>query len=218
MERDVAERDVLRTTSNAIGTCPADTTTACTMDTTCVKPDGNACRCTNCAPTAPICFATSTWYCPSPVTIAGCPPSQPNFGAACNAEGVDCAYFSFECGVPNRVCSRSIWTPRANDRMSDVFPPREEEDIRYLSGDDIATMASRRYDFDSPPTSTRRPRTPAAVISASSSRTVQTFRQSTATETWSISTATRACFSPQPKRSSDRSRPSQNRSSLSAEP
>jgi hypothetical protein len=81
------------------------------------------------------------WYCPAPVTITGCPASPPNFGIACAAEGVECGYFAFQCGVPDRVCSHGIWTP-GQTLGCPMSSRRAKTDIRYLSGDDIGAMAS----------------------------------------------------------------------------
>ena len=128
----------------AIGACPTDTTSApCTMDTTCTKPDGNACRCTNCRPTDPLCGGPNPpmWYCPTPVTTAGCPASPPNFGTACTAEGVECGYFFFECGVPDRVCTHGIWAP-GQVLGCPQSSRRVKKDIRYLSADDVSAMAA----------------------------------------------------------------------------
>ena len=147
----------------AIGACPTDLTGACTLDTTCVKSDGNACRCTSCRPTAPLCGAgPPSWYCPQPVTIAGCPPTPPNFGEACGVEGVECAYFDFECGVPDRVCTHGIWTPGQTIGCPQSSR-RAKKDIRYLSDENLDALAAQTlrlrlatYEYRSAPYAGRR--------------------------------------------------------------
>jgi hypothetical protein len=147
-----------------VGACPADLTAACTMDSTCTKPDGSACRCTSCRPTAPICGPMNmpSWFCPQAPTTAGCPPTPPNFGTTCTAEGVDCGYFSFECGVPERVCSHGIWTPGQTSSCPQSSR-RVKQDIRYLSDDGVAAMAARTlrlrlatYEYKAAPLAGRR--------------------------------------------------------------
>lgn len=92
------------------GACPLIMSQVCNLNTTCTKDDGNVCRCTNCPPTAPICVETPAWYCPAPVTTAGCPRTPPNLGTTCSTKGSECGYFQ-ECGQPDKVCSHGIWTP-----------------------------------------------------------------------------------------------------------
>jgi hypothetical protein len=96
---------------NDVGACPADLTASCNINSVCTKNDGNDCRCTSCPPSEPVCGQAVFWYCPAPVTTAGCPPTPPNFGTTCTTEGVECAYFYFECGAPDKVCSHGVWTP-----------------------------------------------------------------------------------------------------------
>jgi hypothetical protein len=148
-----------------VGACPDDLGASCTMDSTCTKPDGSSCRCTNCRPTAPICGAMSTpaWYCPQSPTTTGCPPTPPNFGTACAAEGVDCNYFFFECGTPDRVCSNGIWVPSKTFPTCPQSSRRAKRDIRYLSDDGVAAMAARTlrlrlatYEYKAPPLAGRR--------------------------------------------------------------
>jgi hypothetical protein len=148
----------------SVGACPADLGSACTEDTACTKPDGNACRCTSCRPTAPICFANAspTWFCPAPNTTAGCPPTPPNFGAACTVEGADCNYFSFECGVPDRVCTHGTFVPGQRSPCP-VSSRRAKKDIRYLSDENVAAMAAETlrlrlatYEYKAPPLAGRR--------------------------------------------------------------
>jgi hypothetical protein len=126
-----------------LGACPADTSVTCTMDTTCAKPDGSLCRCTSCRPTAPICQnqGAPSWYCPAPVTTAGCPTAEPNFGTACNVEGKECGYFALDCGHPDRVCSHGVWTP-GQTLGCPISSRRAKKDIRYLSDDDVRSIAS----------------------------------------------------------------------------
>jgi hypothetical protein len=102
------------------------------------------------------------WYCPTPTTTAGCPPTPPNFGTVCAAEGVECAYFSFECGVPNRVCSQGIWTPGVSIGCPQSSR-RAKRDIRYLSEEGVAAMADRTlrlrlatYEYKAAPLAGRR--------------------------------------------------------------
>ena len=148
----------------SVGACPADLGTACTMDSTYMKPDGSACRCTDCRPTAPICGAMSmpAWYCPQAPTTAGCPPTPPNFGTTCAAEGVECGYFSFECGVPDRVCTHGLWVPGQSIGCPQSSR-RAKRDIRYLSDDGVAAMAARTlrlrlatYEYKAAPLAGRR--------------------------------------------------------------
>jgi hypothetical protein len=112
-----------------VGTCPANSQgTACAQDSTCTTADGNVCLCTNCPPNLMTCEgalfmatasmsgaggAGSTWYCPAPVMVEGCPPWQPNLGEACDKEGVTCTYDQFVCGQPEKVCSGGIWVDGA---------------------------------------------------------------------------------------------------------
>jgi hypothetical protein len=146
-----------------IGACPTDLTSACTMNETCVKSNGNPCRCVTCPPTTPLCGAgPPAWYCPQPPTTAGCPPTPPNFGDPCNVAGVDCAYFFFECGVPDRVCTRGIWTPGQTIQCP-TSTRRVKTDIRYLSGENIDAMAAETlrlrlatYEYKSAPYAGRR--------------------------------------------------------------
>jgi hypothetical protein len=128
----------------AVGACPTDTVSApCTMDTTCAKSDGNPCRCTNCAPTSELCGATTpSWNCPPPVTTAGCPAAEPNFGTPCASEGVECAYFWLDCGHPDRVCSHGVWTP-GQILGCPTSSRRVKKDIRYLSLDEVKATASQ---------------------------------------------------------------------------
>jgi hypothetical protein len=127
-----------------IGACPADLAAACAMDTTCGNADGTTCRCTNCRPTAPLCNVASppAWYCPKPPPTTGCPVSQPNFGQACTVQGVECNYFAFECGVPNRVCDGGIWT-KGQTTGCPLSSRRAKQDIRYLSTPEVAAMAAQ---------------------------------------------------------------------------
>jgi hypothetical protein len=148
-----------------VGACPADLGTACAMDATCTQPDGSSCRCTDCRPTAPLCGPNDmpAWYCPQPPTTAGCPPTPPNFGTSCAAaEGVECSYFFFQCGEPNRVCSKGIWVP-GQTLGCPLSSRRAKRDIRYLSDDGVAAMAARTlrlrlatYEYRAPPLAGRR--------------------------------------------------------------
>jgi hypothetical protein len=148
-----------------VGACPADLGAACTMDTTCTKPDGSACRCTDCRPTAPLCGPADmpTWYCPRSPTTAGCPPTPPNFGTPCAVEGLDCNYFFFECSTPDRVCSQGIWVPSKTFPSCPQSSRRAKKDIRYLTDDGVAAMAARTlrlrlatYEYKAPPLAGRR--------------------------------------------------------------
>ena len=147
-----------------VGACPTDTVSApCTMDATCVQADGSSCRCTNCRPTSPLCsLASPAWYCPQSPTTAGCPPTPPNFGDTCSVEGVECGYFFFECGVPDRVCTHGIWTP-GQTLGCPTSSRRVKKDIRYLSDENIDAMATETlrlrlatYEYKSAPYAGRR--------------------------------------------------------------
>ena len=147
-----------------IGACPTDLTGACTMDATCVKSDASSCRCTNCRPTSPLCAvaSSSSWYCPQSPTTTGCPPTPPNFGETCSVEGVDCGYFSFECGVPDRVCTHGIWTP-GQTLGCPQSSRRFKKDIHYLSDENIDALAAQTlrlrlatYEYKSAPYAGRR--------------------------------------------------------------
>jgi hypothetical protein len=54
---------------------------------------------------------------------------------------VECSYFSFECSVPNRVCSQGVWTP-GQVLECPVSSRRAKKEIRYLSPDDVRALAA----------------------------------------------------------------------------
>jgi Chaperone of endosialidase len=52
-----------------------------------------------------------------------------------------CAYFSFMCGQPARVCSRGIWAP-GQTLGCPQSTRRAKKDIRYLSPDQLDAIAA----------------------------------------------------------------------------
>lgn len=124
-----------------VGACPTPATDACEQDTSCAKPDGTVCRCTNCPPSAPLCGVTAAWYCPTPNPSAGCPSTPPNLGTACDMDGVECGYLQ-ECDQPTKVCSGGVWSagqilgcPRSTRRA--------KQDIHYLSAQEVEATAAQ---------------------------------------------------------------------------
>jgi len=66
--------------------------------------------------------------------------AEPNFGTPCGTEGVECAYFALDCGHPDRVCAHGVWTP-GQTLGCPQSSRRAKKDIRYLSEDDVASIA-----------------------------------------------------------------------------
>jgi hypothetical protein len=127
------------------GACPPDTSEICTMDTTCTMANGTRCRCTDCRPDVSICrVGPPAWFCPLPETASGCPPTtEPNFGSPCDVEGAVCTYYTFMCGQRLRVCSKGLWTPGEATTSCPVSTRRAKKDIRYLSQEDIESIAQQ---------------------------------------------------------------------------
>jgi hypothetical protein len=146
------------------GACPADTSGTCTLNTTCTRADGIVCHCVDCRPNVAICsVGPPSWYCPMPVSAAGCPATtEPNFGTPCDVEGAVCSYFWFMCGQPERVCSHGLWTP-GQEIGCPASSRRVKKDIRYLSLDEVRATAAQAlrlrlatYEYKAPPYAGRR--------------------------------------------------------------